>query len=170
MPLWLRGDIIDVRKIVSALSEVSRIHGLRVCFHKMSPGFYVTLISVPRYLAHPAPPHVTEYRKSAAVPRACAVRGKAAQWNRCKFSYVGDEYNPQPLLSGLAQYRPDRHRARMQRCAYGAEYAYLARPALAVDGEVRSNSRAVLLDAALLVASHALSGGGVAACIIFHRS
>lgn len=170
MPLWLRGDVIDVRKIVSAWSEFSRVHGLKVCFHKMSPGFYVTLISGPCYLAHSAPPHVTEYRKSAAVPRACAVRGKATQWNRCEFSYAGDGYNPQPLLSGLAQYRPDRHRARTQRCSSGTEYAHLARAALAVDGEVWSNSRAVLLDAALLVASHALSGGVVAVCIIYNRS
>src|ERR1700761_141600 len=87
MPLWLRGDIIDVRKIVSALSEVSRIHGLRVCFHKISPNSDVTLISGSCYLAHPAMPHVTEYRKSAAVPRACAVRGKATQWNRCEFPF-----------------------------------------------------------------------------------
>jgi len=29
MPLWLRGDVLDVRKVVSALSEFSRAHGLK---------------------------------------------------------------------------------------------------------------------------------------------
>ena len=64
-------------------------------------------------------------------------------------------------LLGLAKYRPDHHRACTQRDSSGTEYTHLARAALAVDGQVWSNSRGVLLDAVLLV----LSGGVVAVCI-----
>ncbi len=56
------------------------------------------------------------------------------------------------LTSGFAQYRPDHHGARTQRDSSGAEHTHPARAALAVDGEVWSSSRAVLLDASLLVA------------------
>ncbi|KAI9433979.1 ribonuclease H-like domain-containing protein [Lactarius indigo] len=38
MPLWLRGDVIDVRKIVSAWSEFSRVRGLKPTLpRRMSP-------------------------------------------------------------------------------------------------------------------------------------
>ena len=62
---------------------------------------------------------------------------------------------------GRAKYRPDHHRACTQRDSFGTEYTHLARAALAVDGQVWSNSRGVLLDAVLLV----FSGGVVVVCI-----
>jgi hypothetical protein len=79
-------------------------------------------------------------------------------------SYASNGRDSYVLLSGLAEYRPDHHRARTQRGSSGAEYTHLARAALAVDGQVWSDSRAVLLDAVLLVLSE--SGGIVAA--VYH--
>ena len=58
-------------------------------------------------------------------------------------------------LSGLAQYCSDPHRARTQRVSPGAKYSHPPGAALAVDGEIWPNSRGILLDAELLVASHA---------------
>ena len=77
------------------------------------------------------------------------------------FSSAGNDAISQRSFIGLAKYRPDHHRARTQRGSFGTEYTDLARAALAVDGQVWSNSRAVLLDAVLLV----LSGGVIVVCI-----
>lgn len=96
MPPWLRGDVIDVRKIVSAWSEFSRVHGLQVRLQWSTtastlPSFRVLMLSI---IARPAAPHDTKHREPVAVPRSCPVRGKATQWNRCEFpSPPGNGYN-----------------------------------------------------------------------------
>jgi hypothetical protein len=73
------------------------------------------------------------------------------------FAMLTADAVPYVLLSGLAEYRPDHHRTRTQRGSSRAEYTHLTRAALAVDGQVWSNSRGVLLDAALLIPLHGVT-------------
>ncbi len=61
MPMWIRGDVIDVRKIVNLLSEISRVHGLKVRFPKIVTAPITTLIMGPFYVALLASPRVTKY-------------------------------------------------------------------------------------------------------------